>query len=118
MKRIIVSSMVMLTVMTGMAGTRESALVVNQQDSDRSITGSRAYEVIVKRVEKEEDVEKRNEAVRGLIQEQNTRGFFDSALGAALKTGYGTLATQKAVNLTSNLIDFTVNFITTAIKNR
>ena len=118
MKRIIVSSMVMLTVMTGMAGTPESALVVKQQDSDRSITGSRADEVIVKRVEKEEDVEKRNEAVRGLIQEQNTRGFFDSALGAALKTGYGTLATQKAVNLTSNLIDFTVNFITTAITNR
>ena len=53
MKRIIVSSMVMLTVMTGIAETPESALVVNQQDGDQSITGSRAYEVIVKRVEKE-----------------------------------------------------------------
>jgi len=81
------------------------------------ISGNRAYEIIVTRVETEDEVKTRNSAIRGLMQEQNSRGFFDTALGAALKTGYGSLATQKAVNLTSNLVDYTVSFISTAVKN-
>ncbi len=83
-----------------------------------SVSGSRAYEIIIEKVDKEDAVRHRNGAMRGLIQEQNSRGFFDSALGAALKTGYGTLASQKVVNMSTNLIDYTVNFIGTAIKNR
>lgn len=100
------------------AGEHNADIDMNGPKIDNRITGSRSYDIIVNRVESEEEVKSRNLAVRGLIKEQNTRGFFDSALGAALKTGYGSLATQKAVNLTSNLIDFTVGFITTAIKNR
>ena len=83
-----------------------------------SVSGSRAYEIIIQKVDKEDAVTRRNNGVRGLIQEQNSRGFFDSALGAALKTGYGTLASQKVVNMSTNLIDYTVNFIGSAIKNR
>ena len=88
-----------------------------QSNSDNVVSGSRAYEIIVTRVDTEDEVKTRNSAIRGLMQEQNSRGFFDSALGAALKTGYGSLATQKAVNLTSNLVDYTVSFISTAVKN-
>lgn len=88
-----------------------------QSISDNVISGNRAYEIIVTRVETEDEVKTRNSAIRGLMQEQNSRGFFDTALGAALKTGYGSLATQKAVNLTSNLVDYTVSFISTAVKN-
>ena len=88
-----------------------------QSVAENVISGSRAYEIIVTRVETEDEVKTRNSTIRGLMQEQNSRGFFDTALGAALKTGYGSLATQKAVNLTSNLVDYTVSFISTAVKN-
>lgn len=94
-----------------------STLYPGSPARDNAISGSRAYEIIVTRVDDEEVVKSRNSAIRGLMQEQNSRGFFDTALGAALKTGYGSLATQKAVNLTSNLVDYTVNFISTAVKN-
>ena len=88
-----------------------------QSVSDNVVSGSRAYEIIVTRVETEDEVKSRNSTIRGLMQEQNSRGFFDTALGTALKTGYGSLATQKTVNLTSNLVDYTVSFISTAVKN-
>ena len=89
-----------------------------QSIRDNSISGSRAYEIIVTRVNNEEEVKSRNNVVRGLMQEQNSHRFFDTALGVALKTGYGTLVSQKAVNLTSNLINYTASFISTAIKKR
>lgn len=95
------------------------ATAQREKDNDGgSISGSRAYEIIIEKVDKEDAVTRRNGAMRGLIQEQNSRGFFDSALGTALKTGYGSLASQKVVNMSTNLIDYTVNFIGTAIKNR
>ncbi len=87
-------------------------------NDEGSVSGSRAYEIIVEKVDKEDAVTRRNGGMRGILQAQNSRGFFDSALGAALKTGYGTLASQKVVNMSTNLIDYTVNFIGTAIKNR
>lgn len=93
------------------------SLQQTQSINKNDISGSRAYEIIVTRVDSEDEVKSRNSAIRGLIQEQNSRGFFDTSIGAALKTGYGSLATQKAVNLTSNLVDYTVNFISTAAKN-
>ena len=94
------------------------ASLSSQSIRDNFISGSRAYEIIVTRVNNKEEVKSRNNVVRGLMREQNSRGFFDSELSAALKTGYGTLATQKAVNLTSNLVNYTVSFISTVIKNR
>lgn len=95
------------------------ATAQREKDNDGgSVSGSRAYEIIIEKVDKEDAVVRRNGAMRGLIQEQNSRGFFDSALGTALKTGYGSLASQKVVNMSTNLIDYTVNFIGTAIKNR
>lgn len=95
----------------------QTILPSGQSVNENIISGSRAYEIIVTRVENEDEVRARNSKIRGLVQEQNSRGFFDTALGAALKTGYGSLATQKAVNLTSSLVDYTVGFISTAVKN-
>lgn len=99
-------------------GRKKHPILPSEQSlAENVISGSRAYEIIVKRVETEDEVKTRNSTIRGLMQEQNSRGFFDTALGAALKTGYGSLATQKAVNLTTNLVDYTVSFISTAVKN-
>lgn len=84
---------------------------------NNAISGSRAYEIIVTRVDSEEEVRSRNTAVRGLMQEQNSRGFFESALGTALKTAYGSLATQKAADLTAALVNYTVSYVSTAVKN-
>ena len=134
MKRILFLSVLILSCMAGPAqpkaqGAQTSGPSKNKEglsdnkrmtNSGDYVEGNRAYEIIVKKVESKDEVLSRNSTIRGLqdAREQQSRGAIADALGAALKTGYGTLASQKTVNLTSNLIDYTVNFIGTAIKNR
>ena len=101
MKHLLFITAFMIGTMSCWAQGKDHAVTHSRQsNSDNVVSGSRAYEIIVTRVDTEDEVKTRNSAIRGLMQEQNSRGFFDSALGAALKTGYGSLATQKAVNLT------------------
>ena len=90
---------------------------ISGSPANNRVSGNRAYEIIVQKFETPAEVVSRNTTIRGLQNErEKSRGFFDTALGAALKTGYSSLASQKAVNLTSNLINYTVEFIGNAIK--
>lgn len=97
-------------------GQRDNNKVRSSEDL---VEGNRAYEIIVEKVESANEVLSRDSLIRQLqdVREQQSRGVIADALGVALKTGYGTLTTQKVVNLTSNLINYTVDFLGTAIKN-